>query len=46
VLPNGTWAVGVFDNLHEACGHAGAHEDGMAHVALYLGSHLVAVACQ
>jgi hypothetical protein len=46
VLPNGTWAGDVVDDLRLACGQASSHEDGQAHVALYLGSHLVAVSCQ
>jgi hypothetical protein len=45
-LPNGTWAGNVVDNLRDACNEAAAHEDGQAHVAIYLGSHLVAVSCQ
>ena len=46
VLPNGTWVVGIYDNMRDACGQAMAHEDGMAHVAMYLGSNLVGVTCQ
>ena len=44
-LGDGTWATDIFTNLQDACGQAFAHEDGMAHVAVYLGSHLVAVQC-
>ena len=44
-LPNGTWAGNVVDNLRDACNEASAHEDGQARVAVYLGSHLVAVSC-
>jgi len=42
---NGVWTGAVFDNLHDACGSAAAHEDGFAHVAVRLGTHLVAVQC-
>jgi len=45
VNADGTWFGGTFDNLRDACNVVSTHEDGSAHVALYLGSHLVAVAC-
>jgi hypothetical protein len=45
VTDSGAWLGNVVDNLRDACNAAAAHEDGLAHVTLRLGSHLVAVQC-
>jgi hypothetical protein len=43
--PDGTWFGGAFDNRRDACGVVAVHDDGFAHVALDLGTYLVAVQC-